>query len=65
MLANLVYRDVDFIFVLVYTLFCSTEEKAVGFSFLVDLRLASWAEIKPVMKLIQVCFINIGIHVYV
>lgn len=34
----------------------STEEKAVGFSFLVDLRLASWAEIKPVMKIIQDSF---------
>ena len=34
--------------------FYSTEEKAQGFSFLVDLRLASWAAIKPVIKLIQV-----------
>merc|ERR1712189_94935 len=34
----------------------SVEEKAFGFSFLVDLRGGSWAEIKPVMRLIQDCF---------
>eukprot|EP00794_Sanderia_malayensis_P017297 gene17297-19028_t len=34
----------------------SVEEKAFGFSFLVDLRRATWGEIRPVMKLIQDCF---------
>ncbi|XP_065051810.1 triple functional domain protein-like isoform X2 [Rhopilema esculentum] len=43
----------------------STEEKAHGFSFLVDLRLSTWADMKPVVKVIQDIFAFKVINAYV